>query len=778
MDYLEIHKKWRDFWAKNGCDKYDIKSSKPPYYSLVMLPYPSGATLHVGHFFQYALPDTHARFKKMCGFNVFQPMGFDAFGLPAENNALKTDTHPQDNTVKNMNIMKRQFGELGAMYDWDYSFATCFPDYYKWNQWLFLKLYNAGLAYQKEAQVNWCDKCKTVLANEQVLGGDCERCGTQVVRRNMKQWFLKITDYADKLLGEIDGLDWPNKTKVMQKNWIGKSIGANAIFKTENGGEIDVFTTRVDTLSGATFLVLAPEHPAVGLLITKEHEKECHKYIAESAKKSDVERQSGDKEKTGVFTGSFAVNPLNDKKIPIYLADYVLAGYGTGAIMAVPAHDERDEAFAKKYNLEIVHAVDGEDEAEKARVISAVNKKSPNAAKKSITYRLRDWSIGRQRYWGTPIPIVYCDKCGTVPVPECDLPVTLPYVKDFKPRGSAPLAAHPEFHECKCPKCGAPAKRECDTMDTFVCSSWYFLRYQFAKNAAIAFEKNVKRVDVCIGGNEHACGHLIYSRFITRFLYEQGLVTFKEPFPKLIHQGLILSADGTKMSKSKNNFVTPDAYVEKYGSDILRLFMLFGFNFVDGGPWDEGIIKTVTRFTERIETLIRSTFDGAPDTKNTQIGAREKELLYVQSATIKAVHDDLERFSFNTAVARTMEFLNAITDYTSAENLDNREILKSAVKTLVLLVAPMVPHLGEEFWAECGGAPSVFAQPFPTPDKKYLTRDEIEIAVQINSRIVARIVVPTAAAQKDVEKLCSAHTKGKTVTKVVFVKGRLINFIT
>ena len=743
MDYVAVHKKWRAYWEKNNTDKFDAGSKKPPYYCLTMLPYPSGATLHIGHFFQYCMPDTHSRFKRMCGFNVFQPMGFDAFGLPAENHAFKTNTHPYDNTVKNMALMREQFASLGAMYPWEYSITTCFPDYYKWNQWLFLQLYKAGLAYQKEAPVNWCDKCKTVLANEQVVGGECERCSTTVVRRNMKQWFLKITDYAEQLLTGLDGLDWAGKTIAMQKNWIGKSVGQKIKFD-----DLEVFTTRPDTIYGATFMVIAPEHVLAQKYITKEHAKKCAEYIAETAKKSEIERQSDDRQKTGVFTGGYVKNPATGEQIPVWLADYVIASYGTGAIMAVPAYDERDRAFAEKYKLPIVKS-------------KLTDKKF---GKDAVTYRLRDWSIGRQRYWGTPIPIIYCDHCGTVPVPENDLPVVLPHIADFKPKGDSPLAAHPEFYNCTCPVCGKPAKRECDTMDTFVCSSWYYLRYPYANRADIPFDKNVRRPDVYIGGTEHSCGHLLYSRFINRFLYEKGFVKNAEPFPKLIHQGLILAADGSKMSKSKNNFVVPDDYTNKYGSDILRLFLQFGFNFSDGGPWDEGVLKTITRFTERIETVINRCGKGA--------GKPDEALLHTQAKTIKAVRNDLENFSFNTAVARCMEFLNAI-----EKSCANGVNCADAVKNLVLLVAPMIPHIGEEFWEMVGGKSSVFDQKFPTYDEKYLTAKTVEIAVQINSKIVGRITVAGDAPQPDAEKLCAEFIAGKTVKKVIYIPNRIINFI-
>lgn len=771
MDYIAIHKKWGDFWAKNGTNKFDINSARPKYYCLEMFPYPSGANLHLGHYFNYAVCDTHARFKRMAGFNVFQPFGFDAFGLPAENHALKTGTHPRANTVKNIEIMKRQIDDLGHMHDWDYAVTTCDADYYKWTQWMFVELFKAGLAYQKNALVNWCGKCNTVLANEQVVAGECERCQTTVVRKNMKQWFFKITDFAEELLAGLDGLNWPEKTKTMQRNWIGKSIGAQVWFD-----DIQVFTTRLDTIYGATFLVLAPEHPLVEKYVTEKQRKVCANYIQAAASKSDIERLGSEGEKTGVFTGGYATNPANGEKVPVYIADYVLATYGTGAIMAVPAHDERDMAFAKKYKIAIVKVIEAESDCADGILVNSgkhtgltsaqarekIEQDLGGKAEAKTTYRLRDWGIGRQRYWGCPIPIVTCETCGTVV--ETNLPVLLPDVKDFKPKGAAPLANVPEFVNCKCPKCGKPAKREVDTMDTFVCSSWYFLRYPDAKNNKEPFSKKLAGkflpVDKYIGGAEHACMHLLYARFFTMFLKRQGYINFSEPFTSLVHQGVILGTDGQKMSKSKGNTKDPDVYTKVYGADILRLFMLFGFNYIEGGPWNDNTLKTVARFTERIEASIKNI-------KSEE--AADEELRYIQHCTIKAVCNDLEGFSFNTAVARCMELLNAIQKSTGGT--------RDVVRTLVLLTAPMFPHIAEEFWEMLGEKPSIFDQPFPIADAKYLIRDTVEIAVQINSKIVGRINIPNNADQKTVEKLCGKYINGKIIKKIIFISGKLINFI-
>ena len=738
MNYIEIHKKWQKYWVDNGTNKFDPKSTKPNYYCLQMFPYPSGANLHLGHYFNYAVCDTHSRFKRMTGYNVFQPFGYDAFGLPAENHAIKTKTNPRDNKFKNMDIMTRQINELGYMTDWDYTLTTCFPEYYKWTQWLFLQLFDAGLAYQKESPVNWCSKCNTVLANEQVLGGNCERCENVIVRKNMKQWFLKITDYAEELLNGIDKLDWPEKTKTMQKNWIGKSVGAK--FKFD---DIEIFTTRPDTIYGVTYVAIAPEHPLALSLITAENKKQCEQYIHESSKKSDIERLGSDAEKTGVFTGSYVNNPVTGDKVPVWIADYVLATYGTGAVMAVPQHDERDHAFATKYNLPIID-----------KPLTDINH-----GEKSITYRLRDWGIGRQRYWGCPIPIIHCDKCGPV---AAEIPVILPEMTNFTPKGTAPLAAIDEFVNTTCPKCGIPAKREVDTMDTFVCSSFYFLRFPDPNNDNQPFAKDVMQVDKYIGGAEHACMHLLYARFITMFLNDRGLLNFREPFKSLVHQGMIMGTDGQKMSKSKGNTREPDIYTNQYGSDILRLFMLFGFNYIEGGPWNDDTIKSVIRFTDRILSVILRERSEPKD-------LADADLQHITHTTIKSVRHDLDNFSFNTAVARCMELLNAINKSTG----DTTE----AVKTLVLLTAPMFPHLAEEFWQMLGEQPSIFDQPYPIENPKYLTRDEIEIAVQINSKIVGRITIPADAPQSDVEKLCKTLTDGKQIKKTIYIKNNLINFI-
>ncbi|MCL2755485.1 MAG: leucine--tRNA ligase [Firmicutes bacterium] len=789
MNYPEIHKKWQKYWQKNNVNKFDMNSSKPKYYTLEMFPYPSGANLHLGHFFNFAPCDTHARFKRMMGYNVFHPMGFDAFGLPAENHALSTGTHPHDNTIINMEKFRKQLDELGGMYPWEYTLTTCFPEYYTGTQWLFLQLFRHGLAYQKESTVNFCDKCKTVIANEQVIDGECERCSSEVIRRDMKQWFFKITDFAGELLDGIDGLDWPNKTKTMQQNWIGRSCGANVIFNVENSKDtIEVFTTRIDTIFGATFIVLAPENCLVKRVTTSEQEKAIDAYIKKTAKKSDIERMENH-EKTGVFTGGYAINPASGKRVPIYIADYVLNNYGTGAVMGVPAHDERDHEFATKYKIEIKQVIktDKEDacvtefgtlinsdkyndlSSEQAIIQITKDLEKIKSAKHSITYRLRDWSMSRQRYWGVPIPIVYCECCGIVPVPESQLPVKLPYINDFKPHGAPPLANDENFVNTTCPSCNGPAKRETETMDTFVCSSWYFLSYPSVGNVGmtgIPWDKKITEkmlpVDKYIGGAEHACMHLLYARFITRFLHKYGYINFAEPFKSLVHQGMILAPDGQKMSKSKGNTITPDKYIEQYGSDVLRMYMLFGFNYIDGGPWNDATLKSITRFIERVEKII-SQISCETET--------DDEVQYVRASTIKNVKHDLDSFSFNTAVARCMEFLNAI--HTSKNK--SRE----SVIDLILLLAPMMPHIAEEFFELLRehNKTSIFDEKFPIPNQKFLERSDIEIVVQVNSKIKERLTIKKDATQDEVVALCKSFIGDTSPKKIIYVPNKLINFI-
>ena len=768
MNYTEIQKKWKEIWAKRGTNRFNPDSPKPKYYALKMFPYPSAANLHMGHVFNFAPADTHARFRRMCGYNVLQPMGFDSFGLPSENYSLKNGTHPMDDTDKNVARFRDQLDNIGGMYDWDYTVVTSNPEYYKWTQWLFLQLYDAGLAYQKEAQVNWCDGCKTVLANEQVVDGGCERCSAQVDRRHMKQWFFKITEYADKLIDDLVTLDWPKKTKAMQENWIGRSEGAKITWKiADKSCCLETFTTRIDTIHSVTFVVVAPEHPILNEIVTKDRKERVEKYIKQVSKKSDIERMEHNK--TGEFTGAYVIHPLTNEKVPVWVADYVLYNYGTGVVMGVPAYDERDNEFAEKYKISVVKA----ELVDATKTLKEMQKRK--FATPETTYRLRDWSIGRQRYWGAPIPIVYCDKCGVVPVPVEQLPVVLPKLKDFKPRGAAPLANSADFVNCKCPKCGMAAKREIDTMDTFCCSSWYFLRYPNVKMDTgnmpfdVAHTNKWLPVDKYTGGAEHACGHLLQARFITKFLHDRGFLKFTEPAKSLVHQGMILASDGAKMSKSKGNVVSPDKYLAEFGSDILRLYMLFGFNYRDGGPWSEDTLKTMTRFAERVERVVARVVENGREGVN-------KEVAHVRANTIKCVREDLANFSFNTAMARCMEYINALTSA--------KEISREEVKDLVLLTAPMMPHIAEEFMCRVTGIfesnqkwKSVFDMDYPVADEKYLMRDTVEIAVQVNSKIKGRVVVKTNATQKEVEKVCENFLDGQKAKKVIYIEGKLINFI-
>ena len=803
MDYTQVEKKWQKKWEEDKLYSFDKSHVDKKKYVLEMFSYPSGSKLHVGHWYNYGLSDTYARFMRMSGFEVFQPMGFDAFGLPAENYAIKTGIHPEDSTLANIKTMENQLKDMGAMFDWDYEIMTCMPDYYKWTQWCFLKLYEKGLAYRKQAPVNWCNSCNTVLANEQVIDGRCERCDSEVVKKNLTQWFFKITDYAERLLNNLDGLDWPSKTKMMQKNWIGKSVGGEITFEIEGGETFTVFTTRADTLYGCTYAVLAPEHPLTLQITTDSQKQAVQDYIDYAAKASEIDRLSTAREKTGVFTGAYATNPINGRRIPIYVADYVLATYGTGAVMAVPAHDERDFEFAKKYDLPIerVIAAKGDEDDSLPYVEYGVMVNSEDftglpveegktailekleAQKKGgfkINYRLRDWLISRQRYWGAPIPVVYCDKCGEVPVPEKDLPVKLPYDVDFNPDGTSPLLKAEEFINTTCPECGGPAKRDADTMDTFVCSSWYFLRYPDARNRKKAFDtewiNKMLPVDKYIGGAEHACMHLLYARFFTMALHDMGYLDFEEPFTSLVHQGTILGPDGLRMSKSKGNVISPDDYIDKYGSDVFRTYLAFGFSYIEGGPWSEDGIKAVHRFLDRVERI-------SSDLMKVEASSDKdsKQIAYAKNYCIKHVSADIENFSFNTAVARLMEYTNALSKYVS--DAPDKEISQDAAKTLVLLVAPFAPHFAEELWESFGEKGSVFNQSFPVCDESALVLDEVEMPLQINGKVRARFNVPSSASKEDIEKLImqtpelNKHFEGKTIRKTIIVPGKIANIV-
>ncbi len=805
MDLLKVESKWQKIWAETGLYKFNRDRVDKKWYVLEMFSYPSGAKLHAGHWYNYGPADTYARFKKMQGYEVFQPMGFDAFGLPAENYAIKTGIHPQDSTMKNIATMEEQLKKIGAMYDWDYEIYTCAPEYYKWTQWLFLQLYKKGLAYRKEAPVNWCPSCNTVLANEQVVQGECERCGTTVVRKNLTQWFFKITDYAEELLQDLDKLDWPEKTKLMQKNWIGKSYGGEIEFAIKGRKEtFRVFTTRADTTFGVTYVVLAPENPLVDVITTPEQKAAVEEYKLNASKATEIDRLASNREKTGVMTGAYAINPVNGREVPILVADYVLASYGTGAVMGVAAHDERDYVFAKKLGLPIERVVKGKDgndelpfcdygimvnsgefdgmtsEEGKIAVIEKLEKEGKGSLK--TNYRLRDWLVSRQRYWGAPIPMIHCEHCGVVPVPEEDLPVRLPYNVDFAPDGVSPLAKCEEFMDVKCPVCGRPARRDPDTLDTFVCSSWYYLRYPDNKNADKAFDSEwinkMLPVDKYIGGAEHACMHLLYARFFTKALRDMGYLNFDEPFLSLVHQGTILGSDGNKMSKSRGNVVSPDDSISKYGADVFRVYLMFGFSYVEGGPWNDNGLDSIGRFFDRVERTVGKCYE--MDFEQKPMGKAEKELNYVRNNTIKSVSADLETFSFNTALARIMEYVNALYAYETEVPVKNA-FFKDCIKDLVLLLAPFAPHFAEELWERLGQPYSVFNQAYPVFDPKALVRDEVELAVQINSKLRARITVAASASKEEIEAAALEAVGGQLgeakPKKIIVVPGRLVNII-
>ena len=805
----ETDAKWQKKWKETDLYRFDPDRTDKKLYCLEMFSYPSGANLHVGHWYNFGLADIWARLKRMQGYNVFHPMGFDAFGLPAENYAIKTGIHPKDSTYKNIKTMEEQLMKMGATYDWNYEVVTCDPEYYKWTQWIFLKLYEKGLAYRKKAPVNWCPSCKTVLANEQVVDGACERCKNEVTKRDLTQWFYKITEYAQELLDCLPGLDWPEKTKKIQQNWIGRSEGAELVFAGADGSfTFKVFTTRADTLYGVTYVVIAPENELVDRITTPENKAAVMKYREISKKQTEIERMSTVHEKTGVFTGAYAINPANGEKVPVWIADYVLNGYGTGCVMAVPAHDERDYEFAKKYELPIRRVIKGEEGVDDAlpfvedgilvdsaefsgtgseeavgKIVSKLQQKGCGELK--INYRLRDWLVSRQRYWGSPIPVIHCEHCGVVPVPEKDLPVELPYNVEFKPDGESPLAKCDEFINVPCPKCGMPAKRDPDTLDTFVCSAWYYLRYPDNKNAKEAFNTEwidkILPVDKYVGGAEHAAMHLLYARFFTKALRDMGYLHFDEPFLSLVHQGTILGTDGNKMSKSKGNTVSPDEYIKEHGSDVFRMYLSFGFAYTEGGAWSDDGIKAICRFVGRVERLVEAV--SAPGkTTSALFGSNEKELNLVRNQAIKGVSEDLERFQFNTSIARLMELVNALYKYDSVAE-KNTVLYVDTISDLLVLLAPFAPHLTEDLWEKLGKSYSIFNVKWPKWDEKALIRDESEIVIQLNGKIKEKILLPSGLNNKQMEEAAMRDEKvlmlldGKTPVKVITVPDKLINIV-
>lgn len=801
---VDIDKKWQKKWADTELYKFDENAEGKKIYCLEMFSYPSAANLHCGHWYNFAPVDSWARFKRMQGYNVFHPMGFDAFGLPAENYAIKTGVPPKETTKNSIAKMTEQLKGMGATYDWNHTLNTCDESYYKWTQWIFTKLFERGLAYQKEAAVNWCTSCQTVLANEQVVDGHCERCKSPVIQKKMKQWFFKITDYAEELLKDIDNLDWPEKTKKIQKNWIGKSHGSLITFDIDNGMKLQAFTTRADTLYGLSYVVIAPEHPAVPELTKPEQKQAVEQYVMEAAKVKEIDRMSDSRERTGVFTGSYATNPVDGRKVPVWVADYVIATYGTGFVMAVPAHDERDFDFASKYNLPITRVIVDKDGNEKdlpfcehgklvnsaefsgmttEEAIPAIVEKLQKTGYGELTtmYRLRDWLISRQRYWGAPIPVIHCPICGAVAVPESDLPVRLPENVEFRPDGESPLKRCSEFMHTKCPKCGMDATRDPDTMDTFVDSSWYFLRYPDNKNDKEVFNKDkINRllpVDKYVGGQEHATMHLLYARFFTKALRDMGYLDFDEPFTSLVHQGMILGTDGQKMSKSKGNTINPDDSISKYGSDVFRMFLEFAFAYTDGGPWNENGVESMARFVKRIEALIEKAQN--MDGNVNEMTANEKKLDFIRNTTIGAVTKDMDVMQFNTSLARMMEYLNALNDYVSGSV--NKEFLMDCIKTFVLLLAPFAPHLGEELWEKLGHPYSVFNQQWPKVNESALVKDEMKIVIQTNGKLRGTFEVAKTTDKDTIIQMAKDQIKDflqdKEIVKEIYVPGRLVNLV-
>lgn len=816
-NFAEFESKWQKTWEANKDFKVEMDKDKEKYYVLEMFPYPSGK-LHMGHVRNYSIGDVIARFKTMRGFNVLHPIGWDAFGLPAENAAIANQIHPDIWTRENIGDMQRELRRLGISYDWDREVATCMEDYYKWTQWIFTQLYNKGLAYKKKSPVNWCPSCETVLANEQVVNGLCERCDSEVTKKNLEQWYFKITDYADDLLADLDVLKgWPDKVKTMQANWIGKSVGAEIDFELEGLDEkMRVFTTRPDTLFGVTYMVLAPEHDLVDKMIEgKEQKDDIIKFRNELAHQSEIERTSNDTEKKGIFTGAYAVNPINGKKVPVYVANYVLANYGTGAVMAVPAHDERDFEFAKKYDIEIIPVIKPSDDSinlenleaayvEKNEMMNSgefdglsfeegsaaviAKLEEQGIGEKTVNFRLRDWLVSRQRYWGTPIPIIYCDDCGEMAVPEDQLPVKLPKDVEFTGKGESPLITSESFKYTTCPKCGKKARRELDTMDTFVDSSWYFLRYTDAtnENEVFNFEKAEYWMDVdqYIGGVEHAILHLLYARFFTRVLYDLKLSPVKEPFKNLLTQGMVLK-DGAKMSKSKGNVVSPDEIIKKYGADTARLFILFAAPPERDLEWSDEGAEGSYRFLNRVWRLVDEMKDHLGDGKLEIRNKDEKELNFVLNKTLKKVTEDIEgRFNFNTAISSIMELVNEAYRYKEKYKDDlNENLVGDVITKLITMLSPFAPHITEELWMNIGKEYSVHKLQWPEFDEKALVQDEVEIVVQINGKVRDKIVVSTSISKDDLEKAAlesdkiKAATEGKNVVKVIAIPGRLVNIV-
>ncbi len=818
--FAEIESKWQEYWKENRQFQAIEDQNKNKYYLLEMFPYPSG-DIHMGHVRNYSIGDVVARFKRMQGYSVIHPMGWDAFGLPAENAAIKRNIHPAEWTIQNITKMRSQLVRMGFSYDWEREVAACLPDYYKWGQWLFLKFYERGLAYRKTASVNWCNSCNTVLANEQVEDGKCWRCSTEVTQKSLEQWFLKITDYADELLDYLDKMPgWPEHVLTMQRNWIGKSIGVEIDFPIADSDEkITVFTTRQDTIYGATYMVLAPEHPLVDRFVNGTSlEKPVKEFVAEVSREDKVVRESSEVEKRGIFTGAYAINPMTKERIPIYLADYVLMEYGTGAVMAVPSHDQRDFEFAKKYNLPIrvvIKPVDMELTPESMKdayvesgimvnscqfdgLDSEVGKEkiadymeANGIGKRTINYRLRDWCISRQRYWGNPIPIIYCDKCGAQPVPDSDLPVILPKDVVISGDGASPLAKHKQFTEVRCPKCDGHAHRETDTMDTFVDSSWYFLRYTDPKNDDMPFDKEKANywmpVDQYIGGVEHAVMHLLYSRFFTKVMRDMGLVDFDEPFDNLLTQGMVLK-EGSVMSKSKGNVVEPTELVQKYGADTVRMFLLFAAPPEKELEWSNEGIEGTFRFLNRVWRIIDKYLpivkNISTDYNPVDLSDEAKELRRMAHITMKRVTIDIgERFHFNTAISAIMELVNHLYSINEPKDAISLKVLREALEILIITLSPFAPHISEELWENFGYTGGIMNAQWRQWDESALEQDEITIVLQVNGKVRSRIQVASDMSDDELKKIAitderiQTFTEGKQVKKVIIVPQKLVNIV-
>ncbi|HBH1628006.1 leucine--tRNA ligase [Clostridioides difficile] len=800
-NFKEVESKWQKIWKDNNQYKMDTaQTEKPNYYTLEMFPYPSGK-IHMGHVRNYSIGDVVARFKKMEGYNVLHPMGWDSFGLPAENAAIKHGIHPHKWTMENIEEMKEQLNLLGISYDWEKEVATSTPEYYRFTQEIFLKFLEHGLAYKKKSYVNWCPSCETVLANEQVVQGACERCKATVLKKDLEQWYFKTTEFAEELLNDLDTLDgWPEKVKTMQKNWIGKSTGADLVFDIDGTDKsMTVFTTRPDTTYGVTYMVLAPEHELVKELVAgTEYEADVEAFVQKMHTMTEIERTAADVEKEGMFIGRYVINPLNGKKVPLWIANYVLVEYGTGAIMAVPAHDERDRDFAEKYNLDIIDVItednkminseefNGLDASEGFEgIIDKLEKEG--RGKRTINYRLRDWLVSRQRYWGCPIPVVYCDECGIVPVKKEDLPVLLPTDVEFTGKGESPLTTSKQFMSTTCPHCGKPARREVDTMDTFVDSSWYFLRYVDSNNENEPFSKELVNrwhpVDQYIGGVEHAIMHLLYARWFVKAFKSMGMVDFNEPFKNLLTQGMVLM-DGSKMSKSKGNTVSPMDIIDEYGADTARLFVLFAAPPERDLDWSEQGVDGCFRFLNRVYRLVDELADVVKkDVEFGELNSQDKDMRYTIHSTLKKVTADLsEKFGFNTAISALMELINDMYKYKELDNI-NEAVIKEGVQTIVTIIAPFAPHLGEELWTMIGKEGSVFDIDWPKYDEKALVKDEIEVVVQVNGKVRGKLTVNSNISKDEMEKVALEDEKikglveGKTIVKVVAVPKKLVNIV-